>query len=359
MAIAPSIIEHGLQLVVRKALDIGNSIASQDADLDALRAELKHGGTVLKVFHDKIPEQSLSDLGASLTNALEHGTELYEEARAALEKYNAGVVALGALKCFTGNYGPRLRECKENIEKGVMSVNEHMSHLIALEAGVYGGFEIGQKVDAWRNNGFWSAVSISDIKDKMATVVGNDCDGARFMKKLPLHSHYLRPSDWATPQALFLPLRVLVADPSEPNVWRVTDDGSKSTENGAAYRRSKNFEDDAIAKGCCANRGDLLVGVNQGDDWVQCWPKVRQIVELKNQDDYDAVYLHLSNSQGSTSVSLHNGTQLEVFGQYDGDTFMVEYKGNGYGVKMRHCKRLSNLPQAEKASSKPATGPSS
>jgi len=356
---------QGFRFAVDKGLKIGEHRASQLADLNALSAKLEEGETVLKAFCDSNPDPKLIKLGASLKNALMHGTALHGEAHTAHENYNAaaGVLELGgAFEWVTGNYAPRLQESKGNIEQEILSVTDHMHDLHAqtqVPFGGYGGFEVGQQIDAWRSSECWSAVTICEIKDSMATVVGSHCDGARFTKKLPLDFHYVKPSDWPTQEALFLPLslqgeQVLVADDKEPNVWLVTNDALKSTESGIGYRRSKNLEDHTLAQGCCANWNHWLVGVDEGDGWVRCWPKVRQMVELKNQDDHDAVFIHLSNSQGETSCDLLNGTQLEVIGQYDGDSFMVEYKGKGYGVQKRHCKR-SSLQQAEKKASLPGT----
>jgi len=361
MAVAGIFAGQALNLVVDKALKNRDHRASQDADLNALSAKLEQGETFLKAFFDNHPDPNLTRLGSPLRDALTHGAALREEAHTAHENYNAGVqelgAAVGAFTWFTGDYAPRLKTCKENVEKEIQSLT--VCAQAQAPFGGYGGFEVGQTIDAWRSSECWSAVSICEIKDSMATVVGNNCDGARFTKKLPLDFHYVKPSDWPTPQALYLPLslqgeQVLVADDTEPNVWLVTNDGLKSTESGIGYRRSKNLEDDTLAQGCCANWNHWLVGVDEGDGWVRCWPKVRQMVELKNQDDHDAVFIHLSNSQGETSCDLPNGTQLEVIGQYDGDSFMVEYKGKGYGVQKRHCKR-SSLHQAEKKASLPGT----
>jgi len=362
MAVAGIFGGQALNLVVDKALKNRDHRASQDADLNALSAKLEQGETFLKAFFDNHPDPKLTRLGSPLRNALTHGAALREEAHTAHENYNAGVqelgAAVGAFTWFTGNYAPRLKTCKENVEKELQSLT--VCAQAQAPFGGYGGFKVGQKVDARRGSQCWSAVSISEIKDGMATVVGNDCGGARFKKKLPLDSNYLKLGDWSTPPALFLPLmlqgvRVLVADDEEPNVWLVTNDGLESTESGIGYR-SNPLDDDTIPQGWCANWNDLLVGVDQGDGWVRCWPKVSQIVELKNQDDHDAVFIHLNNnSQRETSCHLPNGTQIEVIGQYDGDSFMVEYNGKGYGVKKRHCKRPPALQQAENSSSLPGT----
>ena len=47
-------------------------------------------------------------------------------------------------------------------------------------------------------------------------------------------------------------------------------------------------------------------------------PEVYQRVELLNADGHGAVFIHLDNTPGNSSVKLANGTELNVLGE-DGD----------------------------------------
>lgn len=271
MAVAGILGEHVVNAVAAQVVGAVEGRASQDADVDALLAKLVQGETVLKTFLGNNPDPKLISLGASLRDALTRGKALHEEAHTAQEGYNDGVAALRLLEWGVGKYAPRLKKCRVDIDKELQSL---------AMCGQKVGLEVGQKVDARRSSDCWSAVSISEIKDGVATVVGINCDGRLFSKKLPMDFHNLTLSDWPTPEALYLPLtlqgeRVLSPYGSEPNAWVVSNNGLKSTESGIAYRTSKNLDDDAIAQGWCATWNDLLVGVDQGDGWVRCWPKAR------------------------------------------------------------------------------------
>ena len=49
------------------------------------------------------------------------------------------------------------------------------------------------------------------------------------------------------------------------------------------------------------------------------------VVELLNQDGHEAVYIHLDNVVGTTSVPLPNGTLLTILAE-DGDAYVERWK---------------------------------